>query len=111
MLFSVLLSLWEPFDVSLFDAFALLLRGDEDEGLKGRLSLKLGWLEKIWPTQREMSAEFHRASIQYIALSSWLLDVGRILLDPEVYIILLIFFLHRQYAFLIERTYLVLFFC
>ena len=94
---SVLISLWKPFDVSVFDAFALSLLGDEDVANKAnlRLSMHLSWLEKMWTNLKqnnvsdslENCTEFDGVPHQFIALGNWLLNISAELLNPEVLVL------------------------
>ena len=92
---AVLLSLGEPYDTSLFDAFTLFLRGDDEHDTAARLStsnLSFKWMEKLW-TNIGLGIQRPRPNTnidglvvteQYIALGIWLLNISKSLLNPEV---------------------------
>ena len=92
---AVLLSLGEPYDTSLFDAFALFLRGDDEHDTVARLStgnLSFKWMDKLWTNiglgiQRPLPKTNIGGLVvteQYAALGTWLLNVSKSLLNPEV---------------------------
>ena len=92
---AVLLSLGEPYDTSLFDAFALFLRGDDEHDTVARLStgnLSFKWMDKLWTNIglgiRQPLPKTNIGGLvvteQYAALGTWLLNVSKSLLNPEV---------------------------